>query len=64
MSSSISTRRHTDDIMKQKELATYFDPPETIKQRKFEEKELFDVPSNENELLKVKIEFYPSVDKK
>ncbi|MCP9265123.1 hypothetical protein DINM_020335 [Dirofilaria immitis] len=34
------------NIVKQKELATYFDPPETIKQRKFEKEELFDVPSN------------------
>lgn len=43
--------------MKQKELATYFDPPETIMQRKFEEEELFDVPSNESELIKVKVKF-------
>ncbi|KAM3727626.1 Zinc finger A20 and AN1 domain-containing stress-associated protein [Dirofilaria immitis] len=44
------------NIVKQKELATYFDPPETIKQRKFEKEELFDVPSNESELLKIKDE--------
>uniref|UniRef100_A0A0R3RUX4 AN1-type domain-containing protein n=1 Tax=Elaeophora elaphi TaxID=1147741 RepID=A0A0R3RUX4_9BILA len=53
---SISTAKGNADIMKQKELATYFDPPETIKQRKFEEEEMFDVPSNENELLKIKDE--------
>ncbi|CAG9531450.1 unnamed protein product [Cercopithifilaria johnstoni] len=56
LSPSISTPKGTADIMKQKELATYFDPPETIKQRKFEEEELFDVPSNESELLKIKDE--------
>ncbi|VDK69822.1 unnamed protein product [Onchocerca ochengi] len=53
---SVSTPKDTADVVKQKELATYFDPPETIKQKKFEEKELFDVPSNEKELLKIKDE--------
>ncbi|VBB32532.1 unnamed protein product [Acanthocheilonema viteae] len=55
-SPSISTPKGTADIIKQKELATYFDPPETIKQRKFEQEELFDVPSNKSELLKIKNE--------
>ncbi|VDN92838.1 unnamed protein product [Brugia pahangi] len=55
LSPSISIPKGTADVVNQKELATYFDPPETIKQRKFEDEELFDVPSNESELLKVKI---------
>uniref|UniRef100_A0A915PKP1 AN1-type domain-containing protein n=1 Tax=Setaria digitata TaxID=48799 RepID=A0A915PKP1_9BILA len=50
--SPFSTRKGTADIVKQRELATYFDPPETVKQRKFQEEELFDVPSNESELFK------------
>ncbi|VDO50048.1 unnamed protein product, partial [Onchocerca flexuosa] len=53
---SVSTPKDIADVVKQKELATYFDPPETIKQKKFEEKELFDVPSNEKELIKIKDE--------
>ncbi|KAK6113351.1 AN1-like Zinc finger family protein [Brugia pahangi] len=52
----ISAKEGTADVVNQKELATYFDPPETIKQRKFEDEELFDVPSNESELLKIKDE--------
>lgn len=58
MSPSISIPKGTADVVNQKELATYFDPPETIKQRKFEDEELFDVPSNESELLKVKVKSY------
>uniref|UniRef100_A0A1I7VQC4 Ubiquitin-like domain-containing protein n=1 Tax=Loa loa TaxID=7209 RepID=A0A1I7VQC4_LOALO len=56
-SPSVSTPRGTADVIKQKELATYFDPPETIKQRKFEMEELFDVPSNDSELLRVQYRF-------
>nr|CTP80885.1 Bm4489 [Brugia malayi] len=56
LSPSISIPKGTADVVNQKELATYFDPPETIKQRKFEDEELFDVPSNESELLKIKDE--------
>ncbi|VDM07382.1 unnamed protein product [Wuchereria bancrofti] len=56
LSPFISIPKGTADIVNQKELATYFDPPETIKQKKFEDEELFDVPSNESELLKIKDE--------
>ncbi|VDN03662.1 unnamed protein product [Thelazia callipaeda] len=53
--SPVATPTDPADVVEQKELATYFDPPETIKEKNFQE-ELFDVPSNQSELLQIKDE--------